>query len=168
VRLHRSAVIWLGLLLALGTAGCAAEQAGAGDGPATSESATPSPTPTPTPSGEATGGSYATLEELRTTLVSAGANCPSFVSEAEVPAARESGFCVDSGWGLSIYDSADARNEVLQLNVDSLEPGTFLAGPDWLIARADLGEDNPEPTLEELQPVLGGVVWTHIDPFPSA
>jgi hypothetical protein len=172
MRLHWPAAIGIAILVTLGTSSCAAESAGAEDGPAASESASPTPTssstPTATPAtdSEAAGTTYATLEELRTALVAAGATCPEFIEENTTAAARESGTCPDYVWALSIYDTTEARNSVLAPVVDSLEPADFLVGPNWLVTTTTRWDDDPEPTLADVQPEVGGTIWTYTDPLP--
>jgi hypothetical protein len=170
MRARLPVIVGIAAVIALSASGCADidAEADAGTSPTTtaSETATPTPTPTPTPTMDSRGASYATLEEMRVALEGAGIECPSLVNLGEVPAAKESGFCDDYMWGLSVYADIDARNEVLQLNVDSSEPTMFLVGPNWLLASADAQADM-KALLAGLQPDLGGVVWNASEPFPS-
>jgi hypothetical protein len=164
-------LVCLAAAVGLSATGCAASQDDAGAEPtavATSVAPTATPTPsTPAPSAEpdTRGTSYANLEEMRLDLVAAGVACPTLLETDTNSNAGESAFCEDRQWLLSVFPGIDARNAVLQLNVDSLEPGVFLAGPNWLLGSADM-ESDTHAVLGALQPSLGGVVWDYTQPFP--
>jgi len=164
-------VIGVAVVVVLAATGCASSATDADPKPTSSSSdTTPTPTTEPSASAEPTvnprGATYASLEEMRIALEAAGVPCPSLVELDANPNASESGFCEDRQWLLSTFDDIEARNVVLQLNVDSLEPGVFLAGPNWLLGSADI-ESDTHAVLGALQPSLGGVVWDSTQPFPS-
>ncbi|GAB2467396.1 hypothetical protein HD599_000403 [Conyzicola lurida] len=146
---------------------CAACTPGAAE-PAASPTPSATVDPTTEPTAEPTlppgGESYGTLEELRVALTGAGIDCPSLVDPAGIPDATESGWCPDYQWGLSIYPTVEARNHVLQLNVDSQEPQPFLVGTNWLLASAS---QYPLEELGQVGGVLGGIVWQSPEPFPE-
>jgi hypothetical protein len=175
MRAHRSFMVGVAVAVTLATSACASGQAGAENTPTSSESASPTatmtPAPTPTAAGEPASPaapSYATVEELRTALVAAGATCPSFIEEDTVPVARESATCTGYIWGLSIYDTIEARNSVLAPIVDSLEPSDFLVGLNWLLTTTTRWDHDTEPILSDVQPVVGGALWTYTDPIPTS
>ena len=164
----------LSLIVVFAVTGCASTADAEPEGLATVEpttSASPEPTisASPEPTAElpdAGGATYANIEEMRVDLEAAGVPCAALVNRDENANASESGICENQTWLLSTYDDIDARNVVLQLNVDSLEPGTFLVGPNWLLTGGD-AENDTRALLASVQPALGGVIWDHTRPFPT-
>jgi len=158
-------VVGIAVIITVSASGCATASDNAGAEPAPVAVAT-SPTKSVEPAGDSRGATYLSLEEFRADLESAGVPCPTLVDLGQNPNAAESGFCEDRQWLLSTFVDIDARNAVLQLNVDSIEPGMFLVGPNWLLASADQQSDLTV-VYGNLQPALGGVVWDHTQPFPT-
>jgi hypothetical protein len=157
----------LSLLAVVALTGCASTDAEPEASSTVEPSATVTPKPTEEPGADPRGATYASIEEMRVDLVAAGVDCPTLVNRDQNPNASETGTCEDFMWLLSTFDDIDARNVVLQLNVDSLEPGTFLAGPNWLLAAGDGVTVDGRALLDSVQPALGGVVWDHTLPFPT-
>jgi len=160
-------VVGIAVVITLSASGCATASDNAGAEPTPLAVGTsPSPTESVEPVDDSRGATYLSLEEFRADLELAGVPCPTLVDLGQNPNAAESGFCEDHQWLLSTFVDIDARNAVLQLNVDSIEPGMFLVGPNWLLASADQQSDLTV-VYGNLQPALGGVVWDHTQPFPT-
>lgn len=159
-------------LAVITTAGCAATPAGPTEVilPSTSAAAEvlPAPSSEPTPSATVAQGvdvAYGSLAELRAALESTGVECLTWEQYSGViEQGTGSGWCVDSEWGLSIFDGAEDRNDVLELSAASVEPQQFLVGANWLVTR---GYGDPAG-LVSLSPTLGGLVWRPEDELPSS
>jgi len=148
----------LGVVLVLLSAGCAAIGTPDGDAPGQEETAE-SPTVSETPEAR----EYDSLEELRQMIADAGAECDSLQLYGEGDA--EYGVCLpNGGWSVHVFPSMLERNEVLELNASSLEPGTFLVGPNWLVGVDHVSE--PPTGYDEVQATLRGIPWKAGDPIP--
>ena len=172
MRSRIATALGVAIVITLAATGCSASSDDAQTGPtAEATSVAPTATPTPTESAEPAepdtrGATYAGLEEMRLDVVAAGISCPT-LGEVDTNAdGGESAFCEDQKWLLATFVDIDARNAVLQLNVDSLEPGVFLVGPNWLLGSADMESDQAS-LFADVQPALGGVVWDYTQPFPA-
>jgi hypothetical protein len=155
------------LLALLALTGCTSPgQASPGSTPTVGSTDTATdPTPDPTDAGsDPRGATYASIEDMRADLETAGVTCPTLVNRDENPNASESGWCEDSMWLLSTFHDIEARNVVLQLNVDSMEPQPFLVGPNWLLASAS---QYPQEELGQVAGTIGGVYWESPAPFPG-
>ena len=165
----------LSLLVVFALTGCASDEGAAPEStPAAEASATATTTPTPDPAGagedvgaDPRGTTYGSIEEMRVDLEAAGVSCPTLVDRDQNPNTSETGWCENYAWLLSTFADTDARNVVLQLNVDSVEPGTYLVGPNWLLAAGDPAEPDEKALLGSVRPVLRGVVWDYTQPFPA-
>ena len=175
MRSRIATAIGVAAVITLSTTACGNSSDGDDATPAASSTATPtSAAPAPTPSASSTapaeedtrGATYASLEEMRLDVVAAGVSCPTLVDITSFADGSQSGFCEDRQWLLSTFPDTAARNAGLQLNVDSLEPGIFLTGPNWLLGSADQ-ESQPDALFVDVQPALGGVVWDYTQPFPA-
>ncbi len=169
---HRSTGLMAVALLAVTLCGCAGTDASPGTAapPApTEDSAAPTPTPTqiatptPTPAGSAAS-TYSTIDELREAVAETGYDCDEWRQDDQVTNAVASGWCGSPGsLGLSTYASPAERDAVVALSHSSIEPGSFLVGPNWLITFSE-GED--VNVLGTLQPTLGGEI-RHGEPASS-
>ena len=147
------------LIGALTLAGCAAESQPTSTPVAEQPSATPGPTPSETAE-VPEGASYPDIDALRAGFIQAtGESCPPLSPYPNPPTGV---ICTDGGWQLFWYSDVDARNSVLQLNVDSMEPSPFVVGPNWLInGSAELSE------YQTIADAMHATVWTSADPIPA-
>ena len=172
MRSRIATALGVAIVITLAATGCTSASDDAQAGPtAEATSVAPTATPTPTESAEPAepdtrGATYAGLEEMRLDVVAAGISCPTLAEVDTNTNGGESAFCEDRKWLLATFVDIDARNAVLQLNVDSLEPGVFLVGPNWLLGSADMESDEAS-LFADVQPALGGVVWDYTQPFPA-
>ena len=172
MRSRIATALGVAIVITLAATGCTSASDDAQTGPtAEATSVAPTATPTPTESAEPAepdtrGATYAGLEEMRLDVVAAGISCPTLAEVDTNTNGGESAFCEDQKWLLATFVDIDARNAVLQLNVDSLEPGVFLVGPNWLLGSADMESDQAS-LFADVQPALGGVVWDYTQPFPA-
>jgi hypothetical protein len=171
MRSRIATALGVAVVITLAATGCSGSSDDTQAGPtaeATSvaPTATPTPTPAESPEPDTRGATYPGLEEMRLDVVAAGISCPSLVEVDTGANGGESALCEDQKWLLATFVDIDARNAVLQLNVDSLEPGVFLVGPNWLLGSADMESDQAS-LFADVQPALGGVVWDYTQPFPA-
>ena len=151
----------LSLVAVFALAGCASDTGSDREASATVE---PTTGATAQPTAEPTGSAaveYATLEELRLALVSTGEPCDSL----QVLAAGDDqyGICLpDNKWGVYVYPTAAALDAVVQQGDDSVEPGTFLVGTNWMIG---LGGATSVEAAAPVQAALGGTLWKANEPF---
>lgn len=115
---------------------------------------TPAPGTTPDPAGVQAAVAYATVEDLRSAVSAAGYPCDEWQETGDIDVADGSGWCgLPATLGLSVYHGRENRDVVLARSASSIEPGAFLAGPNWLITVAE----GPAPDiLGTLQDTLGG------------
>lgn len=146
----RSFVILASLVVLL--TGCSADGSASsssdGNGHSQSATATPSSNPSLNP------GDAATIQSLTTLVRAAGIPCDSWNQDDAIPDAEGSGWCTPESVGISTYTTTAARDHVLQLNEESLEPGQFLVGSNWLIGR---GYSDIE--FVKLRELAGGDFW---------
>ena len=64
-----------------------------------------------------------------------------------------SGRCSDSENGIITFAAQADVDALLKLNNDSIEPGIFLVGPQWVIS-----SEHPEDLIKA-RTVLGGDLW---------
>jgi len=155
----------LPLLALLAVTGCASEtdteSAGSTAGPSARPSSEPSSNASVEPTSEPAAIEYATLEELRLALVSTGEPCDSL--QVLGSDSQPYGICLpDHKWSVVVYPSAADVDAVVQQGDDSLEPGTFLVGTNWMIA---VGATTPPEAAAPVQAALGGTIWESDEPF---
>jgi len=148
------------LLAVLSLAGCTAPS---DDRPPASGAADPSSSATGAPS-DAEGVVYSSLEELRLALVSAGEQCDSLqVLDGGADGDEPYGICMPDGdWGVYVYPTVADVDAVVERGDDSMEPGVFLLGTNWMIG---LGSATSIEDIAPVQAALGGVVWKADEPF---
>ena len=69
------------------------------------------------------------------------------------------GGCRNSENGIGTYASQADVDALLQLNLDSIEPGIFLVGDRWVV-----GSEHPED-LVQAQTTMGGELWPEDSPL---
>jgi hypothetical protein len=147
------------LIAGLALGGCAAAEP---TDPPVAESPSPSPTatPTPTPTTEPGPVAYTDIDELRLAFIDAtGEPCP---PHSQYYSDANGVICTQDGWQLFWKASLEERNDVLQLNVDSMEPSPFVVGPNWLInGQGDLAD------YQVIADAMNATVWTHDQPIPA-
>ena len=112
------------------------------------EEPTSSPTPSPTPTA-----APATLKSLIAAVKKAGYPCSPFDRTDDVKGSQASGFCAESEIGISLFADRTGVDAVLKLNEDSIEPGIFIAGPNFLISASE------PATLKKIRTIVGGDLW---------
>ncbi|MEY2849921.1 MAG: hypothetical protein RI885_2588 [Actinomycetota bacterium] len=106
---------------------------------------------------------YADLAALRAALEATGVDCSVWTQDDLFSGALESGWCEASSWGLATYASRSDLAALLELDGESSEPQSFLAGDTWSVTR---GYEDPA-ALDEVRPALGGIVYHPGDVFPD-
>jgi hypothetical protein len=154
--------------VALALAGCSmgAETTSPSQSPSpTVESSTPTPTVTASATAEPTPSAPAeplALEELHQLYVASGLLCDWVLTEAVMQGSSESGNCLSTEVVISTFPTQADVEALLQLNLDSIEPGIFLVGDQWVV-----GSEQPEDLIQA-QTTMGGELWPADSPFYPA
>jgi ABC-type Fe3+-hydroxamate transport system substrate-binding protein len=154
--------------VALALAGCSmgAETTSPSQSPSpTVQSSTPTPTATASATAEPVPSAPAeplALEELHQLYVASGLPCDWVLTEAVTQGSSESGVCLSTEVGISTFPSQADVEALLQLNLDSIEPGIFLVGDRWVV-----GSEHPEDLIQA-QITMGGELWPADSPFYPA
>ena len=101
------------------------------------------------------------LEQLHAAVSATTVGCSDWQLDPQYPS--PTGRCVVPEMLLIAVEDSVARNDVLQRNLDSLEPGIFLYGDDWLI-NVSFVDDASRAALAE---PLGAPQSTAADPIPA-
>lgn len=101
----------------------------------------------------ASGGTYATVVELKDAFVEAGGSCPAFNQTNAVTLAAESASCSTSTV-MSTFLSGSAIEELIQSNKElyaevDIDPNPWLVGENWVIN---------DPDAAAMREKLGGTV----------
>lgn len=153
-----------GVMLAWALAGC---QSGTAQAPteelasSLTPTATPSLTPTPTPE-PALASPDERIEQVRELVANSSLGCTDWRLEPDYPGTT--GRCGEEGVLISVSTDLAGRNDVLQRNLDSMEPSPFVVGSDFLINLYYVDVETWPAVAGE----LGGVVWTSPDPIPTS
>jgi len=153
------------MMASLAVAGCSmgAESTSPSQSPSpTVQSSTPTPTATASATAELTPSAPAeplALEELHQLYVASGLPCDWVLTEAVTQGSSESGVCLSTEVGISTFPTQADVEALLQLNLDSIEPGIFLVGDQWVV-----GSEHPDDLIQA-QTTMGGELWPADSPF---
>jgi len=170
---HMRSVLLPALVLIVALSGCAtaastptsAESPAATVPTVTPVETTPTPTAVPTPTEtptETPTAAPATLKSLIAAVKKAGFTCKKFDRDDAVQGTEASGFCSGSQVGISLFADKARVDAVLKLNEDSIEPGAFVVGPNFLISAP---ETDTADTLKAIRKVTGGELWPTNSPI---
>jgi hypothetical protein len=125
---------------------------------------TPSPPSTPPPSPAISAPAAApVLDDLYTLYAASGLPCTWVVDEDGgdgFPRGEATGGrCQDTENGIHTFTSQADVDALLQLNVDSIEPGIFLVGDRWVV-----GSEHPTDLIQA-QTTMGGDLWPADSPL---
>jgi hypothetical protein len=98
---------------------------------------------------------YASVDELRAAVTAGGAPCDGWVQKDAVEGATASGTCAH-GLSLALFADGAARDDSLNADQASGEPGLWLVGKNWLVGYPGGGGDIAD--LDPLLASLGGFV----------
>jgi ABC-type Fe3+-hydroxamate transport system substrate-binding protein len=147
----RTATVLLAIGAALMLSGCAGTSNGA-PVVAQSESPTVSTEPTAaTPTAEVP--EVLSLEQLHRQYLASGLPCTWVVTDNVMLGSVASGRCTDTENGISTFPAPAEVTALLKLNADSIEPGIFLVGDQWVVA-----SEHPQDLLAA-QAAMGGKLW---------
>jgi maltose-binding protein MalE len=106
------------------------------------------PDPTPTPDSA----TYATVDDLRAALISAGQSCSSYKKVTTVAKATGAATC-GSKLTIAVFATAADRDEMVNAAEAKTTPDLILVGANWVVVASEQNDD-----LSPLQLKLGGFI----------